>query len=224
MFFVHANDISPCFSFTQMKCSCKIALGDLTCPWPYRRWRARRRTSIPARSRFQTPVFSGAIVGFTRIRESMAHGTHRFEGGGPHQVDLTALVAGAEERMGAGLGAPVDCGQGRRLRCGPQWRGGRTSMAAARRLRWRIEGVRTGRRRRTPGRAPDRRGGGGGLGGTRRGGGLGVGRTGWLRILGSRWRRRLLRGPQRRGGRTSLAAAPMADRWVAHGAGAADCG
>jgi hypothetical protein len=154
----------------------------------------------------------------------MAHGTHRFEGGGPHQVDLTALVAGAEERMGAGLGAPVDCGQGRRLRCGPQWRGGRTSMAAARRLRWRIEGVRTGRRRRTPGRAPDRRGGGGGLGGTRRGGGLGVGRTGWLRILGSRWRRRLLRGPQRRGGRTSLAAAPMADRWVAHGAGAADCG
>jgi hypothetical protein len=99
-------------------------------------------------------------------------------------VDLTALVAGAEERMGAGLGAPVDRGQGRRLRRGPQRRGGRTSMAVAPMADRR---GRTGRRRRTAGRAPDPRGGGGRLGGTRRGGGLGAGRTGWLRTLGARW-------------------------------------
>jgi hypothetical protein len=47
------------------------------------------------------------------------------------------------------------------------------------RLRWRIGGGRTGWRRRTGGRAPDPRGGGGG--------GLGGGHTGRRRTLGARW-------------------------------------
>jgi hypothetical protein len=192
-----------------------------------------------------TSATTAAVLSMLTDRDGMAHGTHRFEGGGPYQVDLTTLVAGAEERMGAGLGAPVDRGQGRRLRRGPQRRRGRMSMAAAPmadrrgahgaaaadygegdgstgpwrrpggahdattdwgqgargglglwgrggdggsgvghsgaeggrrwlRLRWRIGGWRTGRGRRIAGRASDRRGGGGGLGGTRRGGGLGA--------------------------------------------------
>jgi hypothetical protein len=78
-----------------------------------------------------------------------------------HQVDLTSLVARAEELMGAGLGAPVDRRQGRRLRRGPQRRGGRTSMAAV--LMADRRG-RTGRRRQSGVRAPDPRGGGGGRG------------------------------------------------------------
>jgi hypothetical protein len=40
-------------------------------------------------------------------------------------------VVGEVGAVGAGLGAPVDRGQGRRLRRGPQRRGGRTSMVAA---------------------------------------------------------------------------------------------
>jgi hypothetical protein len=109
--------------------------------------------------------------------------------------DLTALVAGAEERMvhvvgevvavGAGLRAPVDRGQGQRLRLGPQRRGGRTLMVAAP-----MEDRRGahGAAAATGGRAPDPGGGGGGLWGghmgRRRTGG---GRTGWRRTLGARW-------------------------------------
>jgi hypothetical protein len=59
----------------------------------------------------------------SRQKETMAQGTQ--------QVDLTSVVAGAEELISTGIGAPVDRRQRRRLRCEPQRRGGRTSMAAA---------------------------------------------------------------------------------------------
>jgi hypothetical protein len=50
---------------------------------------------------------------------------------GTQQVDLTSVVAGAQELIAAGIGAPVDRRQRGRLRREPQRRGGRTSMAAA---------------------------------------------------------------------------------------------
>jgi hypothetical protein len=67
--------------------------------------------------------FSRKVTTCSRKKETMAQGTQ--------QVDLTSLVAGAEELIAAGIGAPVDRRQRRRLRREPQRRGGRTSMAAA---------------------------------------------------------------------------------------------